>query len=117
VPRDQDFRSLQASSSALRSPARSRSTRWCCPSIREQTRQALRNLELCLEAAGCGLGDVLKVTAFLADLNDRSGYNEVYAGAFEPPYPARTTVQAGLPDGLLVEIEAIVCRPISNGSR
>ena len=30
---------------------------------------------------------------------------------FSEPYPARTTVQAGLVPGLLVEIEAIARRP------
>src|SRR5947209_7101986 len=79
--------------------------------IREQTRQALRNLELCLAAAGCSLGDVVKVTAFLADLNDFDGYNDVYTAVVDAPYPARTSVQAGLPPGLLVEIEATARRP------
>ena len=78
--------------------------------IREQTHRALLNLRRCLEAAGCGLADVLKVTVFLAELDDRGGCNEVYAGFFEAPDPARTTVQTGLPEGLLVEIEAVACR-------
>lgn len=79
--------------------------------IQEQTRQALLNLQRSLEAAGCSLADVFKVTVFLADLSGRSAYNEVYAHFFERPYPARTTVQAGLPDGLLVEIEALASLP------
>ena len=79
--------------------------------IAEQTRRALENLEACLAAAGCGLGDVLRVGAFLADLGDFEGYNEVYREFFEPPYPARTTVGAALPGGILVEIEAVARRP------
>jgi reactive intermediate/imine deaminase len=78
--------------------------------IREQTRQTLVNLERCLAAAGCSLGDVVKVTTFIADLGDIEGYNEVYASVFESPYPARSTVQVGLPPGLLVEIEATARR-------
>ena len=78
--------------------------------IAAQTRQALENLRACLAAAGCTMDDVVKVTAFLVDLEDFSGYNEVYAGFFTEPYPARTTVGAGLPGGLLVEIEASVAR-------
>lgn len=75
--------------------------------IDAQARQALENLRSCLEAAGCGLADVVKVNAFLADLADFDGYNAVYREYFAEPHPARTTVQAGLPPGLLVEIEAV----------
>lgn len=75
--------------------------------IAEQTRQALENVRACLEAAGSGMGEVVKVSAFLADLGDFEGYNAVYREFFDEPYPARTTVQAGLPAGILVEIEAV----------
>lgn len=78
--------------------------------IEEQTRQALENVRACLAAAGCALDDVVKVTAFLADLGDIAGYNEVYREFFDAPYPARTSVQAGLPAGILVEIEAVARR-------
>jgi 2-iminobutanoate/2-iminopropanoate deaminase len=79
--------------------------------IEEQTRQALENVRRCLAAAGCTTRDVVKVTAFLADLGDFAAYNEVYASFFTEPYPARTTVGAGLPGALLVEIEAIARLP------
>jgi reactive intermediate/imine deaminase len=79
--------------------------------IAEQTEQVLRNVAACLVAAGCGMGDVVKTTVFLTDLADFAIFNEVYARHFEPPYPARSTVQVGLADGLLVEIEAIARRP------
>jgi 2-iminobutanoate/2-iminopropanoate deaminase len=79
--------------------------------IVEQTRQTLANVRACLQAAGCDLEDVVKVTAFLADLGDIAGYNEVYRDRFDAPYPARTTVQVGLPDGILVEIEAVARIP------
>jgi 2-iminobutanoate/2-iminopropanoate deaminase len=79
--------------------------------IAEQTEQVLRNVALCLAAAGCGMGDVVKTTVFLTDLTHFAVFNEVYARHFEPPYPARSTVQVGLADGLLVEIEAIARRP------
>jgi 2-iminobutanoate/2-iminopropanoate deaminase len=78
--------------------------------IEAQTRQALENLRLCLEAAGAGLGDVLKVTAYLTDMASFAAYNEVYREVFDPPYPARTTVGAMLAPGLLVEIEAVARR-------
>ena len=75
-----------------------------------QVRKALENLRASLAAAGCGLDDVVKVNAFLADLADFEAYNAVYREFFAAPYPARTTVQAGLPPGMLVEIEAVARR-------
>jgi 2-iminobutanoate/2-iminopropanoate deaminase len=79
--------------------------------IAEQTRQVLETLRTCLEAAGCTLDDVVKVTAFLVDLSgDVAAYNEVYREFFAEPYPARSTVQAGLAPGVLVEIEAVARR-------
>jgi len=78
--------------------------------IEEQTRQTLENVRACVEAAGCTLDDVIKVSAFLADLADFEGYNAVYREFFAEPYPARTSVQAGLPPGILVEIEAVARR-------
>ncbi len=79
--------------------------------IEAQTRRALENVALCLEAAGCTLRDVVKVTAYLADLDDFSAYNSVYATFFDEPYPARTTVGVSLPSSLLVEIEAVARIP------
>lgn len=76
-----------------------------------QTRQALRNVQSCLAAAGCTLEDVVKVNAYLADLADFDAYNAAYREFFSEPFPARTSVQAGLPPGLLVEIEAVARRP------
>ena len=38
--------------------------------IKEQTRQSLLNVKAVLEEAGLTMGDVLKTTVFLADMND-----------------------------------------------
>jgi 2-iminobutanoate/2-iminopropanoate deaminase len=78
--------------------------------IEEQTRRALENVRSCLEASGCTMDDVVKVNAYLADLGDFPGYNKAYVECFDEPYPARTSVQAGLPPGVLVEIEAVARR-------
>jgi 2-iminobutanoate/2-iminopropanoate deaminase len=75
--------------------------------IEEQTRRALENLRACLRAGGCGLDDVLKVNAYLADLSQFDGFNRVYREFFDAPFPARTTVGASLPGEILVEIEAV----------
>ena len=79
--------------------------------IEAQTRQTLENVKACVEAAGCTMDDVVKVNAYLVDLGDFAGYNAVYEEFFTEPYPARTSVQAGLPAGVLVEIEAVARRP------
>jgi 2-iminobutanoate/2-iminopropanoate deaminase len=75
-----------------------------------QARQAFDNLGRCLAAAGCGFSDVLKVTTFLSDLGHFDTYNRVYREYFEAPYPARTTVQAGLL-GFHIEVEAVARKP------
>lgn len=81
-------------------------------SIAEETERTLRNLEAVLDAAGATLADVVKTTVFLADINDFSAMNEVYARFFGDPPPARTTVEvAALPKGFKVEIECIARRP------
>jgi 2-iminobutanoate/2-iminopropanoate deaminase len=55
-----------------------------------------------------GPENVVKTTVFLADLADFPKMNEVYARVLGKEPPARSTVQvAGLPRGVLVEIDAI----------
>jgi 2-iminobutanoate/2-iminopropanoate deaminase len=78
--------------------------------IEDQTRRTLENLRACLEAAGSSLDEVVKVLAFLSDLDDFPGYNAVYGEFFAAPYPARSSVGAILPPGVLVEIEAVARR-------
>lgn len=76
--------------------------------IDEQTEQSLSNVESVLAEAGCGMGDVLKVTVFLDDIDDFEAMNETYAGFFEEEPPARSALEvANLPKGVGVEIEAV----------
>lgn len=78
-----------------------------------ECRQALRNCAALLEAAGLALGDVVRVTLFLADMQDFAAVNAVYAEIFAEPYPCRSTIAAaGLPKGARIEIEctALACR-------
>lgn len=73
-----------------------------------QTRQALQNLRSVLEAAGSGLGAVLKTTVFLKDMNDFAAMNDVYREFFPEAPPARSAVEvARLPKDVRVEIEAV----------
>lgn len=76
--------------------------------VRAQTHQAIANLSAILEAAGSAIGNVVKTTIFLKDMNDFAAVNEVYALYFGASAPARSTVEvARLPKDSLVEIEAI----------
>jgi 2-iminobutanoate/2-iminopropanoate deaminase len=77
--------------------------------IEAQARQALKNLQHALAAAGLGPKDVVKVTCYLADMDDALGWNEAYKEVFEAPFPVRTTVGAALP-GFKIEIEAVATR-------
>jgi 2-iminobutanoate/2-iminopropanoate deaminase len=76
--------------------------------VAEQAERALKNLSAVLEAAGTSMKDVVKTTLYLADMGDFVTVNEIYAGYFSEPFPARSAVQAAdLPRGALVEIDAI----------
>jgi len=76
--------------------------------VADQTEQVFKNLEAVLKAAGTDLGKVVKTTVFLADMNDFTAMNEVYARWFSENKPARATVQAArLPRDARVEIECI----------
>ena len=74
--------------------------------VAEQTRYVIEKLGRTLAAAGASLRDVVSVNVYLADINDWSDFNSAYKAAFEPPYPTRTTIGAGL-HGVLVEITAV----------
>ena len=81
--------------------------------VEEQAEQSLRNLKAVLAGAGCTLGDVVKTTVFLSDMNNFGAMNEVYATFFgEGSYPARSAVEvARLPKDALVEIEVTALLP------
>jgi 2-iminobutanoate/2-iminopropanoate deaminase len=76
--------------------------------IKEQTRQSLLNVKAILEEAGLTMGNVVKTTVFMADMNDFADMNAVYAEFFTEPYPARSAVAVKtLPKDALIEIEVI----------
>jgi reactive intermediate/imine deaminase len=79
----------------------------------EQTRQSLENLGLALRAVGCSFGDVLKVTVYLTDIDDRARINPVRQEFFGAFLPASTLVQvvALAVPGAAVEIEAVAAVP------
>ena len=76
--------------------------------VAAQTERVLRNLSEILEAAGSGLGKVVKSTVFLKSMDDFAAMNAVYAKYFSSAPPSRSTVEvARLPRDVLVEIDVI----------
>lgn len=76
--------------------------------IEEQTRRALDNVKAVLAAGGATFDSVVKVTAYLIDMNDFTAFNEVYAEVLGTARPARATIGvAALPLGARVEVECI----------
>lgn len=76
--------------------------------VAEQTERVMQNLAAVLASAGSSWVDVVKTTVFLQDMRDFPTVNEVYARMVGESRPARSTVSvAGLPRGVLVEIEAV----------
>ena len=74
-----------------------------------QTERVMKNLTAILDHAGASWDRVVKTTVYLQDMADFPRVNEVYARHLGQARPARSTVQvAGLPRGVLVEIDAVV---------
>lgn len=77
--------------------------------IRAQIARVFDNLEAVAEAAGGGLSEVVKLNVYLTDLSHFPVVNEVMAGYFSEPYPARAAVGvAALPRGAAVEVDAVM---------
>ena len=81
--------------------------------VAEQARQVFRNMELCLNAAGCGFDDVVKVVHYLLDVDDRPKINPVRMEFFGEARPASTLVEVSAlaVPGALLEIEAVAAIP------
>jgi 2-iminobutanoate/2-iminopropanoate deaminase len=78
-----------------------------------QTRQVFANMGAVLAAAGCGFADVVKVTVFLTDIDDRPLINPVRQEVFGEKRPASTLVEVPrlAVDGAKVEIECVALLP------
>lgn len=73
--------------------------------------QCLRNLEAILRSDGLSVGDIVKTTIFVVNMDEFADINLVYHSVFGEHKPARSTVGvSSLPRGALVEIEAIARR-------
>lgn len=84
-----------------------------------QAQAVFEGLAKILEAARASFADVLKVTVFLVDVEDRARINPVRQAFFGPHKPASTLigVKALALPGLLIEIEAVVGLPQPAGAR
>ncbi|TCP91225.1 2-iminobutanoate/2-iminopropanoate deaminase [Cricetibacter osteomyelitidis] len=83
--------------------------------ITAQARQSLENVKAIIEQAGLKVGDIVKTTVFVKDLNDFAAVNEEYERFFKenshPNFPARSCVEvARLPKDVGLEIEAIAVK-------
>ena len=82
--------------------------------IRVQTRTVIENIRDILQSAGADLSDLVETQAFLVNMNDFGGYNEVWGEFFDYDGPTRTTVAVHqLPHPhLLIEIKAVAYKPV-----
>jgi 2-iminobutanoate/2-iminopropanoate deaminase len=79
----------------------------------EQTRCVFENVGAVLAAAGAGFADVVKVTVFLTDVDDRQAVNTVRQQVFGDTRPASTLVEVSrlaIP-GARIEVEAVALVP------
>jgi len=81
----------------------------CTGDFPDRVRQAFRNLEAIVAAAGGKLSNVVKLTIYLIDMSVFDQVNAVMSQVWEGEYPARAVVAvAGLPKGVDIEMDAIM---------
>ncbi len=74
-----------------------------------QTRRVFDNLSAVASAAGGSLAQLVRVGIYVTDLANFAAVNAVMAEYFQPPYPARSTIEvSGLPKGAQVEVDAVM---------
>jgi reactive intermediate/imine deaminase len=79
--------------------------------ISAETKQVLENIKAVLSAAGSDETQVVSVNVYLTDMNDFAAMNDIYAGFFKEPFPARATVAVkSLPKGAKVEISVVAVK-------
>src|SRR6202165_3759440 len=61
--------------------------------MREQAVLAMENLKKTLEAAGCGMKDLVSATRYLTDVGEQDDLNRVWAEYLEGHLPTTTTVE------------------------
>lgn len=83
--------------------------------VRRQARQVLENLATVLHAEGLDFADILKVTVFLTDVDDRQAVDELRREFFGSSRPASTLIGVSslAMAEMKVEIEAVAGYPTS----
>jgi 2-iminobutanoate/2-iminopropanoate deaminase len=78
-----------------------------------QARQVFANVGAVLAAGGASFADVVKVTVFLLDVDDRAAVNEVRQEVFGGTRPASTLVEVSrlAVPGARIEVEAVALLP------
>jgi 2-iminobutanoate/2-iminopropanoate deaminase len=85
-------------------------------SFREQAEQTFKNVGALLEAAGTSWAHAVKVGVFLKDLKRFQEMNQIYKKFLTAPFPARTTVEAGLL-GIDIEVDCVALIPRAKRKR
>jgi 2-iminobutanoate/2-iminopropanoate deaminase len=83
----------------------------CSGNIEEETRWTIEGIRRILALDGADLGDVVKVTVFLADGRNFGRYNKVFAEYFPEGRIARTTVEARAVIECKIEMDAVAYKP------
>ncbi|MDK2895889.1 MAG: 2-iminobutanoate/2-iminopropanoate deaminase [Candidatus Atribacteria bacterium] len=79
--------------------------------VEEEAKQAFNNVRVILESIGLSIGNIVKVTLYLSNMDDYEVVNKVYAEFFGPFYPARTCVEVRrLPFDTKIEIDVVASR-------
>ncbi len=74
-----------------------------------QAHRVFRNMRAIARAAHGDLGQIVKITVYLTDLENFVVLNEVMSEYFTPPFPARAAVEvSALPKQALLEADAIL---------
>lgn len=77
------------------------------PTIADQARQAMRNVDAVLRAGGSRPELVVDVTVLVADISEFAAVNEIFGETFPTDPPARMTMQVPLPLGLLISVGCV----------
>ena len=83
----------------------------CSGNIEEETRWTLESIRRILMLDGADLGDVVKVTVYLADARNFGRYNKVFAEYFPDGRISRTTVEARAVIECKIEMDAVAYKP------
>ncbi len=104
-----DARSTSPATSASAPTGRSSRAAW-----RAEARATFDNIERVLQAAGADFSQIVKINAFITDLDEYAAYADVRAERFGDKLPASATVEvAGLLVGAHIEIDAVAFVPES----